>query len=78
MHISQDCSKPGTVSLTYHELLASDSVWETWEVLHIGGCGELTSGRNAVGKHALVEDRLQFCAREVDGGSVGGWPRAND
>ncbi|KAL3702793.1 hypothetical protein TMatcc_000105 [Talaromyces marneffei ATCC 18224] len=52
----------GLAAHVVHEFGASNSSWETGEVLDIGGCGQLTTGRGASCKHTLVHDGLEFGA----------------
>jgi hypothetical protein len=40
----------------YHQLLAHDALGETGEVLDLGGGGQLSTGGDAVGHEALVEN----------------------
>lgn len=61
-----------------HQLLAADTVGEAREVLDISGSGELATGSGAIGKHTLIEDRLEFSTRQVNGGSVGGGARSDN
>lgn len=61
----------GLCAHVVHQLGAADAVGESGEVLDISGGCELTTGGGAVGEHALIEDWLELCAREIDSGSVG-------
>jgi hypothetical protein len=42
-----------------------------------GGC-ELAAGSKAVRHESFEEDWVQVCTREIDGGSVACWARADD
>lgn len=48
--------------ITYHELLAQDSLGETRIVLNVRGRRQLTTGRNAVGHETLIEDGWKLLA----------------
>lgn len=61
-----------------HQFRATNAVGETGEVLDIGGGGELSTGGGAVGQHTLIQDRLEFRSREVDGSGVSGGAGADD
>ena len=61
----------GLLAHSLHQLLATDTVGETGEVLDVGGGGELATGGGAVGEHTLIKDGIELSARKVNGGSVG-------
>ena len=44
----------------------------------IGGCGQLTTGGEAVGHETLEEDGLEVGPSQVDGGGVSCGSRADD
>lgn len=49
------------MGFAYHQGASHDSVRETGEVLNVGGGGQLTSGGDAVGHEALIEDSCASC-----------------
>lgn len=61
-----------------HELAAHYAVGEAGEVLDVGGGGQLAAGCDAVGHEAFVEGGLDIGSGQVDGGSVGSGPGADD
>ena len=68
----------GLLSHAVHELTAHETVWETGEVLNLGGGGQLAAGSDTVGHHTLVHGGRDLSAAEVDGGGVGGRAGTND
>ena len=50
----------------------------TWVVLNIGVGGELSTGGESVGHHALEHDGLEVGTGKVDGSSMASGTRSND
>lgn len=61
-----------------HELTTHYTFGESGEVLDIGGGGQLSAGGYSVGHEAFVEGGLEVGPGQVDGGSVGSGPRADN
>ncbi|PON82760.1 hypothetical protein TorRG33x02_215360 [Trema orientale] len=68
----------GLAPAAVHELDAKDALWETGEILDVGGGGELAAGGDVVGHPALEEDGLEFGTSGVDGCGVGGGATPDD
>lgn len=61
-----------------YEVVVGDAVHKSWEVLDVGGCGELSTRSNVVGDPAFEEDRAEFVARGVNGSRVHRCVASND
>lgn len=61
-----------------HELASHYAIGEAGEVLDIGGGGQLAASCDAVGHEAFVEGGLDIGTGQVDGGSMGGGPGADN
>ena len=61
-----------------HELNAINSIWKSWEVLHLSGRGELATRGNAISHPPLKEDGLQLYAGCIYGSGVGSWATSID
>lgn len=73
------CAKAlGLLPHGVHELASHYAIGEAGEVLDVGGGGQLAAGCDAVGHEAFVEGGLDIGSGQVDGGSVGGGPGADD
>ena len=68
----------GLLAQVVHQSAAHDAVWEAGEVLDVGGRGELAAGGDAVRHEPFVQHWFELGSGGVDGGCVGGWPRADD
>lgn len=47
------------------QLMSHDGLGEAWEVLNVGGSGELATWSNAVCHKPLKQHRLQLCTPQV-------------